>query len=208
VFDLLLQILDDGCLTDSHGQLVSFKHTIIIITSNIGSAHLMQSEMAFTRGRHNKQDLQTDAVERMRTSVMPALKDFFKPELLNRIDEIIPFHTLGVEQLYEIADLMIAKTQQRISARSIDLQVTDAARSLLVERGYDPVYGARPLRRTIQSMLDDMLAESILRGAFTASDTVVVDVEDGKLVTRVMALVGGDSLSMGESGEHAVAAEI
>jgi ATP-dependent Clp protease ATP-binding subunit ClpC len=206
VFDLLLQILDDGCLTDSHGQLVSFKHTIIIITSNIGSAHLMQSEMAFTRGRQNKQDLQTDAVERMRTSVMPALKDFFKPELLNRIDEIIPFHTLGLEQLYEIADLMIAKTQQRISARSIDLQITDAARSLLVERGYDPVYGARPLRRTIQSMLDDMLAESILRGAFTASDTVVVDVEDGKLVTRVMALVGGDSLSVG--GEHAVAAEI
>jgi ATP-dependent Clp protease ATP-binding subunit ClpC len=206
VFDLLLQILDDGCLTDSHGQLVSFKHTIIIITSNIGSAHLMQSEMAFTRGRHNKQDLQTDAVERMRTRVMPALKDFFKPELLNRIDEIIPFHTLGLEQLYEIADLMIAKTQQRISARSIDLQITDAARSLLVERGYDPVYGARPLRRTIQSMLDDMLAESILRGAFIASDTVVVDVEDGKLVTRVMALVGGDSLSVG--GEHAVAAEI
>jgi ATP-dependent Clp protease ATP-binding subunit ClpC len=137
--------------------------------------------------------------------VTPALKDLFKPELLNRIDEIIPFRILGMEQLHEIADLMIAKTRQRMSGRSIELQVTDAARSLLVERGYDPVYGARPLRRTIQSLLDDMLAESILRGTFTPGNTVVVDVEDGKLVTRVLALVRGQGSEDGAwRGPHEV----
>jgi ATP-dependent Clp protease ATP-binding subunit ClpC len=185
VFDLLLQILDDGCLTDARGQLVNFKHTIIIITSNVGTAHSQQSEMTFTGGKQNKQARQGNTIKRLRSHVMLALKDVFKPELLNRIDEIILFHPLEPEHLRVIADLMIAKTQQRMTERSIDLQVTDSARSLLVERGYDPVYGARPLRRTIQNMLDDILAESILREEFTNGDTVIVDAQDGKLVVRV-----------------------
>ncbi len=204
VFNLLLQILDDGSLTDARGQLVNFKHTIIIITSNAGTAHLQQREMAFTHGKHHKQTRQGDQIEHLRSQVMPALRDLFKPELLNRIDEIILFHALEPEHLRAITDLMIAKTQQRMSERSIDLQVTDSARSLLVEQGSDPVYGARPLRRTIQSMLDDMLAESILREEFTDGATVIVDVQDGKLVVRVGVGVRADSLPMSH-GEQAVA---
>lgn len=202
IFDLLLQILDDGSLTDARGQLVSFKHTIIIITSNIGTAQLQQNEMAFTRGRQNREIRHDEALERVKTQVIPALKDLFKPELLNRIDEIIPFHVLGQEHLREIADLLIAKTQQRMRERSIVLQVTDSARSLLIERGYDPFYGARPLRRTIQSMLDDMLAESILREEFAIGDTVVVDARDGKLMVRGLVPARGDSLPTNRSGER------
>ncbi|HJT56723.1 MAG TPA: ATP-dependent Clp protease ATP-binding subunit, partial [Ktedonobacteraceae bacterium] len=201
-FDLLLQILDDGSLTNARGQHVSFKHTIIIITSNIGTAQLQQNEMAFTRERQNKEIRQDEAFERVKTQVIPALKDLFKPELLNRIDEIIPFHALGREHLREIADLLIAKTQQRMRERSIVLQVTDSARSMLIERGYDPIYGARPLRRTIQSMLDDMLAESILREDFVMGDTVVVDARDGKLGVRGLVPARENSLPTNGSGER------
>jgi ATP-dependent Clp protease ATP-binding subunit ClpC len=121
--------------------------------------------------------------------VMLALKDLFKPELLNRIDEIVPFHPLTQEHLHEVVNLMVAQTQQRIAEQSIDLQVTVAARSLLVANGYDPIYGARPLRRTVQRMLEDMLAESILLGICSAGDTIVVDVVEDKLAMQVLTVV-------------------
>src|SRR5207302_376866 len=129
IFDLLLQILDDGCLTDSHGQVVDFKHTFVILTSNVGTAQLEHSEMAFTSKRRSAQESQRTTHERIRSQVLPALKDLFKPELLNRIDEIVVFHTLEHEHLREIVDLMVAQTQMRMKVQAIDLQVTDAARS-------------------------------------------------------------------------------
>ena len=188
VFDLLLQILDDGCLSDAHGQTVDFKHTIIIITSNVGTAQLEQREMAFTSKRRNVQEQQARAFERIRSHVMLALKDLFRPELLNRIDEIVPFHSLAEEHLREIVDLMVAQTQERIARQAIHLHVTDDARTLLVKHGYDPVYGARPLRRTVQRMLEDLLAESLLRGTFVSGDTVTVDVVEDALAVTVHAL--------------------
>lgn len=188
VFDLLLQILDDGCLTDSHGQVVNFKHTIIIITSNAGTAHVSHSEMAFTSNRSNKQVRQALVRERMRAQVMSALRDLFRPELLNRVDEIIVFSPLEQEQLRQIVDLMIARTQERLAEQAITLEVTGAARNVLVEHGYDPVYGARPLRRTVQRMLDDMLAEMVLQGTIIAGNTVVVDGVDGKLIANTLVL--------------------
>ena len=191
VFDLLLQILDDGCLTDARGHSVDFKNTIIIITSNVGTANLKHTEMSFTSARKNRQEQQASVHAHMRSQILPALKDIFRPELLNRIDEVVVFHTLEQEHLRKIVDLMIEKTRQRMAEQSISLQVSDATCCMLVEHGYDPAYGARPLRRTVQSMLDDMLAEALLRGDCKAGDTVVVDVEDGKLVVQV--LVGVES---------------
>ena len=190
VFDLLLQILDDGRLTDAYRQVVDFKHTIIILTSNVGTAYLNQSEMGFAPGRRSEEERQTKTYERIQAQVMSALKDLFKPELLNRIDEIVFFHPLEQKHLRKIVDLMIAQTQERLAAQSIELQVTDAARRMLVEQGYDPLYGARPLRRTVQRLLEDMLAESILQGTLVSGDTVIVDIVDDKLAVNALVLAG------------------
>ena len=189
VYDLLLQILDDGCLTDAQGHSVSFKNTIIIITSNAGTMHLKDTAMSFVPARRNKQERQASAATRLQAQILPALKELFRPELLNRIDEVVIFHPLELEHLRDIVDLMLEKTSQRIAEQSITLHVSDAARALLVEHGYDPVYGARPLRRTVQRMLDDLLAESLLRGEFQPGDTVEVDVEDGQLIACVVVRV-------------------
>ena len=204
VFDLLLQILDDGCLTDSHGHTVSFKHTLIVITSNAGTAQLERRAIHFTSRRENELARQVSENEHIRSQVMLALKDLFKPELLNRIDEIVPFHPLTQEHLHEIVDLMVGQTQKRIAEQSIDLQVTDTARSLLVANGYDPVYGARPLRRTVQRMLEDMLAESILQGTCSPGDTIVVDVVEGKLAMQVLTPipVQAERLAVEEGGRQ------
>lgn len=203
VFDLLLQVLDDGCLTDSHGQTVSFKHTIIIITSNIGMTHYAQTEMGFSHGRASREERRAGVHEHMRAQVMLALKDLFKPELLNRVDEVVVFHRLEQEHLREIVDLMIGQTEQRLAEQSIELEVTDAARCLLVEHGYDPVYGARPLRRTVQRMLDDMLAESILRGDLAGGDGVVVDVGEGGLVASRVVDQESVSVKSDDGGREA-----
>ncbi len=206
VFDLLLQILDDGCLTDSHGQTVDFKQTIIIITSNAGTTHFNHGAMAFTSRRHDEQGSQSETDGYMHEQVLQALKDIFKPELLNRVDELVVFHTLEQEQLRQIVDLMIKQTEQRMAEQGIELQVTPAARHLLVERGYDPVYGARPLRRAVQHLLEDLLAEAILQGAFAPGDIVVVDIVEGKLCVQVLVLahsVSGIALQSGERPEAA-----
>ncbi len=189
IYDLLLQILDDGCLTDAQGRSVSFKNTIVIITSNAGSAQLKANEMSFVPAHKNRQEREVGATSRMQAQILPALKELFHPELLNRIDEVVVFHMLEPEHLRDIVDLMIERTRQRIVEQSITLHVSDAARALLVKHGYDPVYGARPLRRTVQRMLDDLLAESLLRGAFQPGDTVEVDVVDGELVACVVVEV-------------------
>ena len=181
IFDLLLQILDDGCLTDTHGHMVDFRHTIVIMTSNIGTAHLNANGIAFTTRRHSREEEEATAHEHMRDAVMPALKASFKPELLNRIDEIVLFHALEQAHLNKIVDIMIVQTQKRLAEQSITMEVSAEARHLLVRRGYDRVYGARPLRRTVQRMLEDMLAEAILQGKIVQNDAVVVDVIDDQL---------------------------
>ncbi len=181
IFDLLLQILDDGCLTDTHGQTVDFRNTIVIMTSNVGTAHIKANEMAFTTRRRSREEEASTAHERMRNAVTPALKEMFKPELLNRIDEIVLFHALEQIHLHEIVDIMIAQTQKRLSEQAITMEVSTEARNLLVKHGYDPVYGARPLRRTVQRMLEDMLAEAILEEICVPNDAIIVDADDEQL---------------------------
>jgi ATP-dependent Clp protease ATP-binding subunit ClpB len=160
VWNVLLQVLDDGRLTDSQGRKVDFTNTIIILTSNIGSAHMSAAR--------------TD--EEIKESVMADLKASMRPELLNRLDEMVVFRQLGREQLRSIVDIQLARFKKRLAEREIQLEVTPEAKDLLGNLGYDPTYGARPLKRVIQRQLENPLAESILAGKFAAGDTVVVGV--------------------------------
>ncbi len=167
VFNILLQILDDGRLTDGQGRTVDFRNTVIIMTSNLGSQIIQ--EMA---GR---------PFEEVRESVLAVLRDHFRPEFLNRVDEVIVFRPLTQEQLGAIVDIQLKRLEKRLADRHIQLVVTDAGRKLLAQRGWDPVYGARPLKRTIQRVVQDPLAMMLLEGKFSDGDTVEVDVRNGEL---------------------------
>ena len=171
VFNVLLQVLDDGRLTDGQGRTVDFRNTVIVMTSNLGS-QLIQ-EMA---GEEN--------YERMKGAVMEVVGSHFRPEFINRIDEVVVFHPLGREQIRAIANIQIDYLRQRLAERDLSLELTDAALDKLGEAGFDPVYGARPLKRAIQHQLENPLAQRILAGEFHPGDTIAVDVEDGQLVFR------------------------
>jgi ATP-dependent Clp protease ATP-binding subunit ClpB len=173
VFNVLLQILDDGRLTDGHGRTVDFKNTVIIMTSNIGSQWIV--------------DLGEKDYEEMRRRVMDAMKAHFKPEFLNRIDELIIFHGLGIEEIKAIVEIQVKKLQQRLLERRIQLKMTEKAKEWLAKEGFDPAYGARPLKRVIQREIQDQLALKILEGKFKEGDTISADRDDkkGELVFRV-----------------------
>lgn len=168
VFNVLLQVLDDGRLTDGQGRTVDFKNTVIIMTSNLGS-QMIQS-MA-------DQDHQV-----VKLAVMGEVKTHFKPEFVNRIDEVVVFHTLGEEQVKSIASIQLQNLATRLAAMDMQLHVTDAAEAEIASAGFDPVYGARPLKRAIQSEIENPLAREILAGNFIAKDTITVDVKSGKIV--------------------------
>lgn len=165
VFNILLQLLDDGRLTDSHGRTVDFKNTVVIMTSNIGSQFIQE-----LGGRDE------DEMKRMVTEAMHA---YFRPEFLNRVDDTIIFHSLGMEELKKIVDIQIGRLHKLLEDKKINLKLTDAAKASLAIEGYDPVYGARPLKRVIQRTLQDPLAMKILDGSIKEGETVVVDVRDG-----------------------------
>ena len=170
VFNALLQILDDGRMTDGKGRTVDFKNTVIIMTSNVGSQWIY--ELA---GKDNKE---------MEARVMDALRSTFRPEFLNRVDEIVIFNSLGTEEIKKIVDIQIAYLSKRLEGNKITLALTDRAREFLATTGFDPVYGARPLKRTIQHMIQDPLAVKILDGSIKDGDRVAVDVEKGEVVFR------------------------
>jgi len=179
VFDLFLQVLDDGRLTDSHGRTVNFRNTIIIMTSNIGSQYL--TLIPFDADEETIQKEFEIAKER----VLEEVKNYFRPEFLNRLDEILVFKPLFKKELLQIVDLMIRNLNRRLIERDIQIEVTDKARELIAKLGYDPVYGARPLRRAIQKYVETPLSEKILKGEIKPGDTVLLDEEDGELVFRV-----------------------
>jgi len=173
VFNTLLQILEDGRLTDSQGRVVDFKNTVIIMTSNLGTRDISKG---FNLGFQKDND-KVGAYERMKTKVQDELKQHFRPEFLNRIDDIVVFHQLSEAEIVEIVDLMLARVDQALKNKDMGLEVTSAAKALLAKKGYDPVLGARPLRRTIQRELEDSMSEQILFGSLKAGQIVVVDVE-------------------------------
>jgi ATP-dependent Clp protease ATP-binding subunit ClpB len=169
VFNVMLQILDDGRLTDGQGRTVDFKNTVIIMTSNIGSQYIQEYAL-------------TDP-ERMRMLVMEAVRVHFRPEFLNRLDEIVLFNNLSVDQIKQIVDIQLRKLIERLAERHIHLQLTDAAKEHIAQEGYDPVFGARPLKRTIQKQIQDVLALKLLQGDFRDGADVLVDVApNGEMV--------------------------
>ena len=173
VFNILLQILDDGRITDSQGRTVDFKNTIIILTSNLGSQYLLE-------GIQPDGSISAEAQE----AVKAELRRSFRPEFLNRLDEIIMFRPLTRENLTGIIDIMVDGLRKRLADKSLNLVLTDAAKQLIIDRGYDPLYGARPLRRYLQSSAETLIAREILRGDIPAGGTITLDAEDGDLVCR------------------------
>ncbi|GCE11684.1 ATP-dependent Clp protease ATP-binding subunit [Tengunoibacter tsumagoiensis] len=188
VFDLLLQIMEDGILTDAHGQTIDFKHTIIILTSNAGTVHRAQGQMSFVSQKGEQEFLKQQHLYQ-NEQIGQALQQLFKPELLNRIDETILFHPLQRDDVRKIADQFLIQTQQRLSARTMHVDISESARMLLVERGYDRDYGARPLRRTIQSLIEDPLAELILEGRLSAGQRVCIEAQEGKIAISIHATI-------------------
>ena len=172
VFNILLQVLDDGRLTDSQGRTVDFKNTVIIMTSNVGASNIKTGVVGFGSGNEEEKA----EYEKMKKRVMDSLKATFRPEFLNRVDETIVFHALEKEHILAIVDLMMNELRSRLKEQEIELEVSKEAKEKLVEEGYDPAYGARPLRRTIQRLVEDPLAEDLLRSRYKAGDTVLVDV--------------------------------
>jgi ATP-dependent Clp protease ATP-binding subunit ClpB len=170
VFNVLLQILDDGRMTDGHGRTVDFKNTIIIMTSNVGSHHIEQL---------------SGNQEEMERQVRADLRATFKPEFLNRVDDIIIFLSLSPEEIGKIVDIQLKQLVARLADRHIDIELSPSARELLAEQGYDPVYGARPLKRIIQRLLENPLSMEILQGGVPDGSRVVVNREGGRLVFRI-----------------------
>jgi ATP-dependent Clp protease ATP-binding subunit ClpB len=170
VFNVLLQILDDGRLTDGQGRVVDFKNTVIIMTSNIGGATIQ----ALGAGNH----------EALRQAVMEQVQDHFRPEFLNRIDEIIIFRSLDREQIKKIVDIQLRGLASRLADRKLSIELTDAARSFLAEQGWDPTYGARPLKRALHRSILDPLALHVLEGEYREGDTILVDRDGAGLVFR------------------------
>ena len=173
VFNILLQILDDGRITDSQGRTVDFKNTINILTSNLGSQYLLE-------GIDEHGEISASA----REAVFEQLRHSFRPEFLNRLDEIILFRPLTKENLSGVIDILLTSLRARLADKTLHLRITDAARELIIERGFDPLYGARPLKRYLQSHVETLIARRILSSDLPAGSELVIDVENDELVCR------------------------
>ena len=186
VFNILLQVLEDGILTDAQGRRVDFRNTVIIMTSNLGAKEILNtgSKLGFASGGDDKKDDAAKEKEVIRNKVMEELKRAFKPEFLNRIDDIIVFDRLSEEDIKEIASLMLGELAKRLAANDIEADFSDNAVAEIAKEGYDPVYGARPLRRAIQTKIEDMLSEKIIDGEIKPKDKVEVDFADGSFCAR------------------------
>ncbi len=183
IFNVLLQILDDGRLTDAQGRTIDFKNSVIIMTSNVGAPQLDKNVgMGFRAAGADESVDRERAYQRMRDQVMEELRRTFRPEFLNRLDEVIVFRPLTTEQIKEIVGVLIERVRHELRGQNMDLDVTEAAKDVLAREGYDPTFGARPLRRAIQRLVEDPLSDGLLRGQFHAGDTVVVNAVDNAIV--------------------------
>jgi ATP-dependent Clp protease ATP-binding subunit ClpC len=181
VFNALLQILEDGRLTDAQGKTVDFKNTVLIMTSNLGTKNLGTQSLGFTAKVDERNEY-----DRMKEQVNEELKRHFRPEFLNRIDDVIVFHSLSRDQVKSIVDLMMRRVKEQLKSKDLDIELTEDAKTWLAENGYDAQLGARPLRRTIQRVIEDALSEKILWSEFEAGQLIVADVENGEIVFRAV----------------------
>jgi ATP-dependent Clp protease ATP-binding subunit ClpC len=179
VFNLLLQVLEEGQLQDNLGHTVSFRNTVLIMTSNAGAREISKDA---SLGFHVEEG--TMRYEEIRTSALSEMKRLFNPEFINRVDETVVFHSLSRDQLREILELMVQEIQKQLTDQNITLEITKPAREYLIEEGYDQKYGARPLRRTLQKLVEDPLSVDMLKGRFKQGSTIVVDLKEGKITFR------------------------
>ncbi|MFL6653705.1 MAG: AAA family ATPase, partial [Sulfurifustis sp.] len=189
VFNVLLQVLDDGRLTDGQGRTVDFRNTVIVMTSNLGSTVIQELVAGDVQGRTSVAGGGTPGAteenyQKMKDAVMQIVGQHFRPEFINRIDDIVVFHPLGREQLHRIAELQVSYLRERLRSRDMDLELTRAALDRLAEAGFDPVYGARPLKRAIQQAVENPLAQEILAGKFAPKDVILADAAPDRLVFR------------------------
>ena len=185
VFNIMLQILDDGILTDAQGRRIDFKNTVIIMTSNLGAKEILGkvgSKLGF--GKEDENGEEKSEHEKIKEKVMAEVKRTFKPEFINRIDEIIVFDRLTEDDIKKIARLMLKSLEARLKENEITVAFTDAAVEKIAKEGFDPTYGARPLRRVIQTQIEDMLSEEIIDGDIKPGSSVTVDAEDGKFIVK------------------------
>ena len=211
VFNMLLQVFDDGHLADAKGRKVDFRNTVIIMTSNVGSDLIRKEDHFGFQVKTDEVKTEEQQYQRMREKVLQEMKRVFRPEFLNRVDSTLVFHALSKDHIRQIVDMMLRDLDKQVTLKGFRLSVTEAARDWLGEKGYDPVFGARPLRRVIQERLEDSLSEALLRGEFEQGDTIRVDVgeepkDDGgteeKLIyERVPGSAGGDASNEGEGGD-------
>ncbi len=185
VFNMLLQVFDDGHLTDAKGRKVDFRNTILIMTSNVGSDLIRRDRSVGFAGTRDEVKSAEEAYTKMKDKVLTEMKNVFRPEFLNRIDSTVVFHSLSKENIGSIVDLMLRDVSKQLLTKGVSLEVSDEARSWLGEKGYDPVFGARPLRRVIQNEVEDRLSEAVLQGEFGAGDTLELGVEDDHISYRV-----------------------
>jgi ATP-dependent Clp protease ATP-binding subunit ClpC len=183
VFNALLQIMDDGRLTDGQGRTVDFKNTVVIMTSNAGSADMKRAvRIGFLPSK--EENSRDEHQEVIRSKAMEGLKRMFRPEFINRIDQIVVFHALGKSELYQIVDLLLDQVRARLSEQRIELVISDEVRDLLLREGFDEEYGARPLRRTIQTYVDDTLADALLNGDLAPGKEAHLVLHDGKVAVE------------------------
>jgi ATP-dependent Clp protease ATP-binding subunit ClpC len=195
VFNALLQILEDGRLTDAQGKTVDFKNTVLIMTSNLGTKNLGQQALGFS-----SQADEESVYDRMKAQVDDELKRHFRPEFLNRIDETIVFHQLTKIEVKSIVDLMLKRVQSQLKAKDLDIELTEDAKTWMADNGYDAELGARPLRRTIQRQIEDALSERLLLNEFSAGQLIVVDIEDDKVVFRAVDAPDAPEVELASSG--------
>jgi ATP-dependent Clp protease ATP-binding subunit ClpC len=182
--NMLLQIMEEGHLSDARGRKVDFRNAIIVMTSNLGAELIMrQAELGFAVKRDEEIEERL-AYKEMHRKLTDALRREFRPEFVNRVDSVVVFHALTMEQIKQIVDLELAKVAVRLEEHSITLEATEQARETLAELGYDPEMGARPLKRVIQNKIEDRLSDSLLTGEFQDGDAVIVDAEDGELIMK------------------------
>lgn len=185
VFNMLLQILEDGKLTDAKGHAVDFRNTILIMTSNVGVASLNREATIGFKQFNDPAKANQSEYESMKSKMLDELKNIFKPEFLNRIDDVIVFHSLRIEEMYSIFELLLNRVRAQLTEQRIELLISQASKDFLIEKGFDVEYGARPLRRTIQRMVEDPLAEGLLQGKFRPDDLVEGIVVNQQLVLQV-----------------------
>jgi ATP-dependent Clp protease ATP-binding subunit ClpC len=183
VFNIMLQVMEDGRLTDSRGRIVDFKNTVVIMTSNIG-AQLIMSDGGIGFRSAKKVDENAQAYESMKNRVIEEMKKVFRPEFLNRVDEVMVFHSLTSAQILQIVDLMLRRVEEQLKSKAMRLEASDDVKEVLAKEGFDPAFGARPLRRAVQRIIEDPLSEEILLGRFSDGDTIQAELEDGKVIFK------------------------